>query len=271
VTAHDGFTLHDLVSYEHKHNDANGEDNRDGADENVSRNWGTEGPTDNPGIAAIRERMKRNFLATLVFSQGVRMLVAGDELGRTQQGNNNAYCQDNELSWVRWDLDRERRDLLAFARHCLRIFQENAVLRRRSFFKGRRLSADGVKDVTWLRADGAEMTEADWGNADERVLGMLLPGRATDEVNERGRPVFGDTLLLVLNGGSRSRLFQLPRLDGAGMWEEIVNTARPIGTRLIRRRGVNLVSHSVILLRYLEDAERLAGAGRETPPPTPAP
>jgi glycogen operon protein len=188
-------------------------------------------------------------------------------MGRTQHGNNNAYCHDNELGWVHWDIGREQRELLAFAQRCLRIFQENPVLRRRSFFEGRTLTEDGVKDVTWLRPDGAEMTDGDWGNADERVLGMLLPGRATDEVNERGRPVFGDTLLLLLNGGSRSRLFQLPRLEGGGMWEEIVNTARPIGTRLIRRRGVNLVSHSVILLRYLEDAERLAEAGRDATRP----
>jgi isoamylase len=263
VTAHDGFTLDDLVSYQHKHNEANGEDNRDGADENFSRNWGVEGPTDNPGITEIRERMKRNFLATLIFSQGVRMLLHGDEIGRSQLGNNNAYCHDDELSWVRWDLDRRQRELLEFVRHCLRIFRANPVLRRRSFFQGRKLAQAGVKDVTWLRADGGEMTEADWGRAEERVLGVLLPGRATDEVNERGRPVFGDTLLLLLNGGSRSRLFQVPRLEGPGMWEEIVNTARPIGSRLIRRRGVNLVSHSVILLRYLEDAERLADAGRD--------
>jgi isoamylase len=261
VTAHDGFTLHDLVSYDRKHNEANGEDGRDGADENFSRNWGAEGPTDDPRIRAIRQRMKRNLLATLTFSQGVRMLVAGDEMGRTQSGNNNAYSQDNELSWVHWDLDNEQRDLLAFTRHCLRIVKDNPVLRRRSFFKGRRVPDDGgVKDVTWLRADGAEMADPDWRDPDLRVLGMLLPGRATDEVNDRGRPVFGDTLLLLLNGGSRSRLFALPRLEG-GIWEEILNTARPIGSRLIRRSGINLVSHSAILLRYLEDAERLTGAG----------
>ncbi len=262
VTAHDGFTLNDLVSYERKHNEANGEGNHDGADENYSRNWGVEGATDNPGIVAVRERMKRNFLATLIFSQGVRMLLAGDEIGRSQEGNNNAYCQDNELSWVRWDLDQRQRDLLAFAQRCLRIVRENPVLRRRSFLTGLRLSGDGdVKDVTWLRADGEEMADADWRDPEERVLGMLLPGRATDEVNERGRPVFGDTLLMLLNGGSRSRLFVLPRLDG-GMWEEVVNTARPAGTRLIRRRGVNLVAHSLILLRFVEDAERLAAARR---------
>jgi glycogen operon protein len=271
VTAHDGFTLHDLVSYERKHNEANGEDNRDGADENFSRNWGAEGPSDNPAIVGIRERMKRNLLATLIFSQGVRMFVAGDEMGRTQRGNNNAYCQDNELSWVHWDLDNERRDLLEFTRHCLRIFRENPVLRRRSFFKGRRVSEDGgVKDVTWLRADGAEMLDGDWRRTDERVLGMLLPGRATDEVNERGRPVFGDTLLLLLNGGSRSRLFSLPRLEGGGMWQEIVNTSRPVGSRLIRRGGINLVAHSAILLRYLEDAQRLADAGAGRAGPVPA-
>src|SRR4029453_15304875 len=163
-------------------------------------------------------------------SQGVRMLVAGDEMGRTQLGNNNAYAQDNELSWVHWDLDHQRRDLLEFTRHCLRILRDNPVLRRRAFFKGRSLSEDGgVKDVTWLRADGAEMGDGDWGRAEERVLGMLLPGRATGEVSGRGVPVFGDPLLLLLNGGSRSRLFALPRFDG-GLWEEIVNTARPVGS-----------------------------------------
>jgi isoamylase len=258
VTAHDGFTLNDLASYEEKHNEANGEDNRDGSDDNTSRNWGVEGPTDTPQIVQIRERMKRNFLATLTFSQGVRMLVAGDEMGRTQRGNNNAYAQDNEISWVSWDLAPKDRELLAFARRCLRVFHENPVLRRRSFFTGRALgtSPGAVKDVTWLRADGGEMTDPDWSNAEERVLGMLIPGSATDEVNERGRPVFGDSLLMLLNGGSRSRMFVPPKLAEGGLWEEIVNTARPTGTRLIRRRGVNLTAHSLILLRWVSAAEQ---------------
>jgi glycogen operon protein len=162
VTAHDGFTLNDLVSYEGKHNEANGEDNRDGTDENYSWNWGVEGPTDNPRIVRIRERMKRNVIATLIFSQGVRMLLGGDEISRTQFGNNNAYCQDNEISWVRWDIGDRERQLLDFTRTCLRIFNSNPVLRRRSFFTGRPLAPGGpVKDVTWVRPDGHEMTEED--------------------------------------------------------------------------------------------------------------
>jgi len=266
VTAHDGFTLADLVSYEHKHNEANGEGNDDGTDDNASRNWGVEGPTDDPAIVAIRERMKRNLLATLIFSQGVRMILAGDELGRTQLGNNNAYAQDNEIGWLHWDLDQPRRELLDFTRRCVRVFQENPVLRRRSFFTGRPApETGGVKDVTWLRPDGAEMTEADWRRREQRVLGMLMPGRATDEVNERGRPVFGDTLLMLLNGGARSRLFVLPAAGVGGVWQEVVNTARPTSTRVIRRRGVNLVSHSLMLLRFAEGAARVADASRGGP------
>ncbi|HXF57546.1 MAG TPA: glycogen debranching protein GlgX [Actinomycetota bacterium] len=253
VTSHDGFTLHDLVSYERKHNEANGEDNRDGADENYSRNWGVEGPTDSPRVVAMRERTKRNFIATLVFSQGVRMLLHGDELGRTQRGNNNAYCQDNEASWVDWELDQARLDLLAFTRHCLRIFRSNPVLRRRSFFTGRPVHPEGFKDLTWVRPDGAEMTEDDWRDPDNHVLGMLLYGHATDEVDERGRPIFGDTLLLLLNGGARSRFFTLPRMKEPGVWQELVNTARPeVTRRVVRTPGVNLVAHSLILLRFAE-------------------
>jgi len=247
VTAHDGFTLHDLVSFEHKHNEANGEDGRDGTDNNLSRNWGAEGPTDVPRIRATRERMKRNFLATLVFSQGVRMLVAGDEMGRTQGGNNNAYCQDNEVSWVSWSLSSRDRSLLAFARQCMRIFEQNPTLRRRSFFTGTRMASDGAKDLTWLRAEGGEMTDAEWNDPDNHVLGMLIHGQATDEVNHRGRPVFGATLLLLANGGARSRAFALPPAE-RGQWHEILNTARQ-GTRRLKADSVNLVAHSLALLR----------------------
>jgi isoamylase len=250
VTAHDGFTLNDLVSYEGKHNEANGENNQDGADDNSSRNWGVEGPTDNPRIRRMRERMKRNFLATLLFSQGVRMLLGGDEMGRTQQGNNNAYCQDNEISWVHWTLSKRDERLLEFTRRCLDIFRSSPILRRRSFFAGRPHSPAGVKDVTWIRPDGQEMTEEDWSNHDNHILGMLIDGQATDEVDERGRPVFGETLLLLLNGGPRSRYFELPAPEGAGMWQEAINTARPELSRLVRTRGVNLVAHSLMLLRF---------------------
>jgi isoamylase len=252
VTAHDGFTLDDLVSYERKRNEANLEGNRDGADDNYSRNWGEEGPTENPRVRRMRERTKRNLLATLIFSQGVRMLLGGDEIGRTQMGNNNAYCQDNEISWVSWELSARDRRLLEFTRRCLSIFRSNPVLRRRSFFTGRPMSRDGAKDVTWIRPDGHEMTEGDWTDPANHVLGMLIHGVATDEVNERGRPIRGDTLLLLLNGGPRSRFFQLPRLETQGGWQELVSTARPESVRAVRTAGVNLVANSLILLRFGE-------------------
>ena len=251
VTAHDGFTLHDLVSYEHKHNEANGEDNRDGADDNLSRNWGVEGPTDNPAVIAMRQRMKKNFLATLVFSQGVRMLLGGDEMGRTQGGNNNAYCQDNEISWVHWDLDQQGRELLAFTRDILRIFRDNPVFRRRGFFTGRPVRGE-IKDVTWLHPSGREMTDEDWADGMLRSVGMLIDGEATDEVDERGRPVRGRTVLLMLNGGENSRRFVIPELGLPGIWVELMNTSRS-GTRPIRRRAVNLLAHSMILAELTRD------------------
>ncbi len=251
VTAHDGFTLNDLVSYEQKRNWENGEENQDGADDNWSRNWGAEGPTESRAVRRMRERMKRNLLATLIFSQGVRMILAGDEISRTQNGNNNAYCQDNETSWVNWNLTPEDRELLEFTRECLQIFEENPVLRRRSFFSGRPMSGDGVKDLMWLRPDAQEMTDDDWGDEENRILGMLLHGRATDEVDDRGRPIYGSTLLLLLNGGSRSRAFSMPRQERIGEWEELLNTARS-GRRIVRKPTTNLIAHSLILLRYSE-------------------
>jgi len=247
VTCHDGFTLHDLVSYERKHNEANGEENRDGHDHNESRNWGAEGPTGSAYVVRMRERIKRNLLATLAFSQGVPMLSHGDEIGRTQLGNNNAYCQDGPLTWVHWDLEPAHRALLDFTRYVLRIRAENAVLRRRTFFRNAPVSGGG-KDLAWLRPDGREMTAEDWADPHNSVLGMLVRADATDEVDDRGRPVRGDTILFLLNGGARSKRFVVPALGAAGAWEEIVNTARP-GTRPVRGGAVNLVAHSVILLR----------------------
>ena len=252
VTAHDGYTLNDLVSFEQKHNEANGEDNRDGAYDNWSRNWGAEGPTESSRVVAMRERMKRNLLATLLLSQGVPMLVAGDEMGRTQQGNNNAYAQDNELSWIDWDLGPMQRELLEFTREILAIRGENPVLRRRTFLTGKPIGSDGAKDSSWLRPDGGEMQDEDWRDPDTHVLGMLLHGRATDEVDERGRPVFGQTVLMLLNGGARSRPFTLPRFEEPGTWRMLINTAQP-GQRVVRSEAVNLVAHSFVLLRF-EDA-----------------
>jgi isoamylase len=248
VTCHDGFTLRDLVSYEEKHNEANGEENRDGTSENWSRNWGAEGETGSQRVLHLRERMQRNLLATLVFSQGVPMLSHGDEIGRTQGGNNNAYCQDNEVAWVDWELSDERRRLLQFVREIVAVRAANPVFRRRRFFAGGAAADDGSKDVSWIRPDGSEMSLVDWQSTRNRVLGMLIDGEASDEVDERGRPNRGDTLLLLLNGGLRSRYFQPPKLSGPGTWWEVVNTARP-GQRLLRKEGIQLVAHSLILLR----------------------
>ena len=251
VTCHDGFTLSDLVGFDHKHNEANGQGNTDGTDENYSRNWGAEGPTDSVRVQRLRERMKRNFLATLFFSQGVRMLLGGDEFGRSQQGNNNAYCQDNEVSWFDWDFDDSATSLFEYTRELVRIFKSNPILRRRDFFTGRPITPAGTSDVTWVRPDGTEMTEEDWRNRENRIIGMLLQGRATDDIDERGRRVFGETVLLLLNGGTRSRLYTLPRMERPGAWEELLNTAHP-GRRLVKQSTVNLTAHSTILLRHNE-------------------
>ena len=253
VTCHDGFTLTDLVSYEHRHNEANGENNHDGAQENFSRNWGEEGRSASVRIERIRDRMKRNFLTTLMFAQGVRMLLGGDEIGRTQQGNNNAYCQDNDISWVDWDVGETGDDLCRFVRDLIGVVQTNPALRRRDFLTGKDVAGGQMKDVTWIRPDGEEMTDADWGDAENRTIGMLLLGRAADEVDSRGRAARGETLLLLLNAGARSRSYTLPRVTEPGVWQEVLNTARPgPWQREIRTPTVNLVAHSSLLLRRTE-------------------
>jgi len=254
VTCHDGFTLSDVVGFEHKHNEANGEDNLDGTEENFSSNWGVEGPTESVRIDRLRDRIKRNMLATLFFSQGVRMLLSGDEIGHSRQGNNNAYCQDNGLNWLNWDLDDASNELLSFTRELTAIVRANPVLRRRDFFTGKPLAAGGMKDLTWLRPDGEEMTEKEWSDPDTRTIGMLLSGRAVDDVDERGRTVYGDTLLLLLNGGTRSRLYVLPHLEWAGVWEQLMNTVQP-GHRPLKSPTVNLTAHSAMLLRHNQRIE----------------
>jgi isoamylase len=249
VTCHDGFTLHDLVSYEAKHNEANGENNRDGTDDNQSRNWGVEGPTEAVHVIRMRERIKRNFLATLAFSQGVPMISHGDEVGRTQLGNNNAYCQDSPLTWVDWRLTPLQRQLLGFTRAVFAIRAANPVLRRRNYFRHQPDHPGGSKDLTWLRPDGKEMSDADWADPGNHVLGMLILGEATDEVDERGRLMRGEAILLLSNGGARSRPFTLPTMDAPGAWTEILNTAHPV-PRLVRQGKVSVVAHSLMLLRY---------------------
>ncbi len=249
VTAHDGFTLWDLVSYEHKHNEANGHDNRDGTDQNHSTNWGIEGPTHDKRVLRLRARHRRNLLATLAFSQGVPMLSHGDEVGRTQRGNNNAYCQDSEISWVSWALGPAEQDLLEFTRRVFAVLARNPVLRRRHFFRGRPVGPSGVKDVTWLRADGREFEPADWSDPRGHVLGMLVHAAATDERDERGHLAGGETALVVLNASGRSCVFPLPTLPETGEWLEELNTARG-GSRPVRGPEVHVLPRSLVLFAH---------------------
>ena len=260
IVAHDGYTLHDLVTYEQKHNEANGENNQDGHNDNISRNWGAEGESDDPGIRAVRLRSMKNFLATLAFSQGVPMLAHGDEIGRTQLGNNNAYAQDNELTWMDWTLDSSRQELLEFTRRIFAIRQQHPVLRRRRFFKGEQAGPGHLKDVMWVREDGQEMQSGDWNDGHRRALGMLINGEATDEMDDRGRPVTGDTLLLLLNNGEGEVTFTLPELPDRGLWVELVHTgASEQGTE--RDTSVPVPAYSLILLRHGRDRRRVKEAG----------
>ncbi|HWC02997.1 MAG TPA: glycogen debranching protein GlgX [Methylomirabilota bacterium] len=224
VTAHDGFTLLDLVSFNDKHNEANGEDNRDGMSENLSWNCGVEGPTDDPAVVALRERQMRNFLATLILSQGVPMLLGGDEMGRTQQGNNNAYCQDNELSWVNWALSRVSKAQLEFTRRLIRLRLSHPVFHRRRFFQGRRIEGSEVKDLSWFRPDGKEMTEEEWTSAATRAFGLRLAGDAIEEVDESGQPIRDDTFLLLLNAHHEPVEFVLPAHRARVRWELLIDT-----------------------------------------------
>ena len=253
VTAHDGFTLADLVSYNDKHNVANGEDNRDGHNGNFSWNCDVEGPTDNPEILALRKRQQRNFLATLIFSQGVPMLLAGDEIGRTQRGNNNAYCQDNEISWIDWKLDPQRRDLLEFTRLLMRLFHQHPVLRRRKFFQGRTIRGSEVKDLAWFRPDGKEMSDEDWNNPSVHCLGLRLAGDAIEDTDARGNRIVDDTLLILLNAHYEPLSFVLPAHRRKVRWEVVFDTRdqKPTRRRRLIRGGqpYELEARSLVLLR----------------------
>jgi isoamylase len=233
ITAHDGFTLHDLVSYNEKHNEANLEENRDGNNNNLSWNCGVEGPTDDPAVNALRARQKRNMLATLLLSQGVPMLVAGDEIGRTQHGNNNAYCQDSALSWLDWELDPERLKLRDFVRRMVHLRRTHPVFRRRHFFQGRPLHGSEAKDIVWLKPDGSEMTTEEWSQDFARCLGVYLAGSALTEIDARGQRVVDDDFVVLFNAHHDSVPFRLPTKTlaphGDGRWLAIVDTARDDG------------------------------------------
>lgn len=260
VTAHDGFTLRDLVSYNTKHNAANGEDNRDGHNHNLSWNCGVEGETADPAILALRARQQRNFLATLLLSQGVPMLLAGDESGRTQQGNNNAYCQDNELSWIDWNLDQPRRELLAFTRFVIQLFHQHPVLRQPNFFQGRRIRGSEARDLVWFRPDGREMSDADWDNGQARSLSLRLAGDAIGEVDPRGQRIVDDTLLILLNAHYERLHFVLPAHRRSVRWEVVLDTREASGRRRYRMlRGgeaYELEARSLALLRFRNQGAR---------------
>ena len=248
VTAHDGFTLEDLVSYNRKHNEANGEGNRDGTDANYSTNFGVEGPTDDEEVLARREALKRSLVTTLLLSQGVPMLLGGDELSRTQQGNNNAYCQDNEISWYHWDRDERQQRFLAFVKKLIAFRKAHRSFRRHHFLTGKP-DADGVKDALWWHPEGREMTQSDWHRSDMHAFGLLLRGDRIQGTDARGRPLYDDTLLLLCNAGHQPIAFMLPQTEAANPkgWEIIFESIDTAACAL--NQHVDVGPHELIVLK----------------------
>ncbi|AKH17563.1 glycogen debranching protein GlgX [Deinococcus soli (ex Cha et al. 2016)] len=248
VTAHDGFTLRDTVTYEQKHNDANQEGGNDGHNHNITWNCGAEGKTDDPAINALRRQQQRNFLATLLLGQGTPMLLGGDEIGRTQGGNNNAYCQDNEISWYDWaNLDE---DLLAFTKKVIALRKSHPALHRRKFFSGRTIRGEDVRDIVWLRFDGEEMSDEDWNNPQTQSMGIFLDGNGLDDVDERGEPLLDDHLLLLLNASHVDLPFRLPDLAGCQEWDLQLDTTDDHASGAVKAgEETNLAARSVKLYR----------------------
>jgi isoamylase len=250
VTAHDGFTLRDLVSYNQKHNEANGELSKDGTDDNRSWNCGVEGETDDPKVNALRVRQQRNFLATLLLSQGVPMLLGGDELGRTQHGNNNAWCQDNELSWFDWD--SADGDLLAFVERLIRIRREHPVFRRSAFLAGRETRGSGLPDVWWFRPDGRRMTQRDWQREDARALGAFLNGKEIPTPGPHGEEIVDDSFLLLFNAHFEQVTFTLPTRRFGARWQvEMATGADVPDGPAAARAEVPVQDRSLTLLRRI--------------------
>jgi len=255
VTAHDGFTLHDLVSHNDKHNEANGEENRDGSDDNLSWNCGVEGPTDDVAIQELREKQKRNFLATLLLSQGIPMICGGDEIGRTQGGNNNAYCQDNEISWYDWHFSKAEQHLYEFTQLLIHLKKSHPVFRRRRFFQGRRIRGSEVKDLAWFGSHGKEMTDEEW-DMGFRTIGIRLAGDAIGEKDTRGQAIIDDTFLLLLNAHHEDVSFTLPAHKKGIRWEVVFDTSISPEQKTPKRRKLvkggypyELSSRAFVLLR----------------------
>lgn len=259
VTCHDGFTLADLVSYNEKHNEANGEDNRDGTDDNRSWNCGVEGDTDDAGVLALRDKQKRNFLITLLLSQGTPMLSHGDEIGRIQGGNNNGYCQDNPVTWVEWSLNQRDEELLDFTRRLVAFRHAHPIFGRRRFFEGRRIAGSGsdLRDITWLTTVGTEMTDEDWNADYARTLGVFLNGEALTEPDKYGQPIADDSFLLMFNAYHEDIVFTLPGASFGASWETEFDTAQPAGADRPTTKAaqhVEVKARSVLVLRRTADA-----------------
>jgi len=252
ITAHDGFTLADLVSYNQKHNEANLEDNRDGTDDNRSWNCGVEGDTDDPEMLALRARQQRNFLTTLFVSQGTPMLLGGDEIGRTQLGNNNAWCQDDEISWYDWSGDPAQDELREFTRRLIALRRAHPVFRRKSFLRGQELKGTGLPDVWWFRPDGRKMTRGDWQNG-EHVLGMFLNGREIPTPGPHGEDIVDDSFVVLFNAHEEDRVFVLPRARFGRRWVLELSTADPAAAAgsesFDARSEVTVMSRSIVLLK----------------------
>jgi glycogen operon protein len=279
ITCHDGFSLQDLVHYNDKHNEANGEGNRDGANDNNSWNCGAEGPTADANILALRERQKRNFVTTLLLSQGVPMLSSGDELSHTQNGNNNAYCQDNELTWLNWELDEPQKEFLAFVKAVTTIWREQPVFHRKRFFQGRSIRGTDIKDISWFEPGGREMTEEAWNAGFVKCLGVRLVGDLIGDVNPRGEPIVGDTILLLLNAHHEPIPFKLPPVAKPEQeWQRIMDTADPKAANetFATEATYPLRERSVAVLRVVQPDEatpliaRAEQAAPQVPAATPA-
>ncbi|MGH3926431.1 MAG: glycogen debranching protein, partial [Pseudonocardiaceae bacterium] len=256
VTAHDGFTLNDLVSYNDKHNDANGEDNRDGESHNRSWNHGVEGPTEDGAVNTLRERQKRNLLATLMLSQGIPMILHGDELSRSQNGNNNVYCQDNEISWIDWKDARVHEVLTDFTAQLATLRAAHPVFRRRRFFQGRPIRGSNIEDIAWLRPDGQQMSDDDWNVGSAKSIAIFLNGQGIPERNALGERIVDDSFLLLINAHHGPVMFTLPDQTYGRIWEIVVDTADPLLVKARRRQShakpgarLRVKPRSLLLLR----------------------
>jgi glycogen operon protein len=266
VTAHDGFTLRDLVSYNQKHNEANLENNRDGTDDNRSWNCGAEGETKDAAINALRARQMRNLLTTVLVSQGCPMLLSGDEIARTQRGNNNGYCQDNEISWLDWENEDE--SLREFVERVIQLRREQPVLRRRHFFSGQEIYGSGRKDIAWLLPSGNEMTDREWFDPAQRSLGMILNGDEIPDRDPRGERIRGDTLMVLLHSGEGAIEWLVPQGWGE-RWTVVVDTGEPVnrteGRRVRAGEVIGMQGRSLVVLRVVHDVSHQAGRRRTAP------